>query len=301
MAVAYFKTFPLVTGSIFELAPSRVLWSPVEWVMVKSVLLPMNVLASALPAPLLPAFAPKNELPFPVVTLPASSPKYELLAPAVLSNPEDDPKNELPAPVVGLPASTRANRLFVPGRVKTRTPPRLNCVVAFRMFAPNVPATFNEPGTWTVSAFLPGTTVLLVLTTAPEPIAVAKLRPSAPTLVKLPTRVLFAPVLLFRPVSRPKKELPAPVSLKSPALCPKNELSGPELVRNPAACPKKELLSPLFLLPEFIPKKELLVPNVFVCPAACPKNEFSPPVVLCAPASSPKKELTSPVVLLNPA
>ena len=71
------------------------------------------------------------------------------------------------------PADCPTKRLPAVDALNTREEPRLNCVVAFRIFAPSVPATFKAPGTCTVSALLPSTTVLLVLTTALAPIAVA--------------------------------------------------------------------------------------------------------------------------------
>src|SRR5687768_12604801 len=82
------------------------------------------------------------------------------------------------------------------------------------------PPTLNPPATWTVSAGLPRTTVLLALTVAPAPIAVALVRLPLATLAEEPTRVLFSPVVLFVPASLPTNELFGPVELLKPAPLP---------------------------------------------------------------------------------
>ena len=65
--------------------------------------------------------------------------------------------------------------------------------------------------------------MLLVLTTAPAPMAVAFVRLPEPTSARLPKSVLLLPVVLLCPVLAPKKELLSPVELKA-AYPPKNEL-----------------------------------------------------------------------------
>ncbi len=112
----------------------------------------------------------------------------------------------------------------------------------------------NLPGNATVSTGRPNTTVLLVVTTAPDPIAVAKLRSSTETSALSPMIVLLEPVVFEKPDRTPKKELLPPVVLANP---------------------------------EILPKKELLKPVVLALPELRPKNEFSPPVVFARPESLP--------------
>ena len=97
------------------------------------------------------------------------------------------------------------------------------------------------PGTRTVSALLPRTTVLLDKTVESAPMAVAWLRPSPPTLALLPMRVLFVPTRLKAPVFVPKNELLAPDVLLCPAFKPTNELFSPVVLFSPARLPKNEL------------------------------------------------------------
>src|SRR5438876_114720 len=103
--------------------------------------------------------------------------------------------------------------------------------------------TLRLPGTCTMSAPLPRTTVLLDETTEPAPTAVAWSRPSLPTLALLPMMVLLAP---------------AP--LPAPALLPTNALSLPAVL----------------LMPAFAPTNELALPAVLICPAPMPANRLFP-------------------------
>src|SRR5438034_382538 len=120
--------------------------------------------------------------------------------------------------------------------------------------------TLRLPGTCTMSAPLPRTTVLLDETTEPAPTAVAWSRPSLPTLALLPMMVLLAPTPLPAPALLPKNELSPPVALPAPALAPKNELALPAVL----------------LMPAFAPTNELALPAVLICPAPMPANRLFP-------------------------
>src|SRR6266480_371477 len=71
----------------------------------------------------------------------------------------------------------------------------------------------RKPGTRTKSlpSALPSTIVLLVLTLASEPMAVAWSRPAEPTFAPSPIMVLLLPVVLLLPALNPTKVLFAPV------------------------------------------------------------------------------------------
>ncbi len=197
--------------STFALAPSSVLLLPGAKDTSKSALSPMNVLLFPVPVKLPPASRPKTEFPLPVVVAPALSPKNELFVPVVVETPVIGPTKTLPTPVALGPEETPANRLSLFVRCSTRMPPKLNCVVALRMFAPNAPPTFNAPGICTVSAGrwipryspagLPMTIVSLVPTTANAPMAVAFVRLFAPTFANEPMTVLSLPVVLLLPTN----------------------------------------------------------------------------------------------------
>src|ERR1035437_2841100 len=73
------------------------------------------------------------------------------------------------------------------------------------------PVTFKAPGTCTVSAALPSVTVLLALTIAPVPMAVAPFKAPLPTFASVPIIVLFPPVVFVVPAPVPKNELLLPV------------------------------------------------------------------------------------------
>src|SRR6185369_9715620 len=138
-----------------------------------------------------------------------------------------------------------------------------------------LPAKFRLPGICTVSALLPKTSVLLVLTTVPEPKAEANVRLLTPTFAFLPISVLFAPVVLVCPVKAPTKTLAAPVVVNCPAPCPKYELRLAVVLPSPAPSPKKEFESPVELFaPAVEPKKELRSPVVVPTPENWPKKEF---------------------------
>ena len=68
------------------------------------------------------------------------------------------------------------------------------------------PATVKLPGILTLSAGRPRTTVLLVETIEPAPIAVANVRLPEATFDKEPIIVLLAPVELLEPARIPKNE-----------------------------------------------------------------------------------------------
>src|SRR5439155_1708078 len=120
--------------------------------------------------------------------------------------------------------------------------------------------TLRLPGTCTMSAPLPRTTVLLDETTEPAPTAVAWSRPSLPTLALLPMMVLLAPAPLPAPALLPKYHLLPPVALPAPALAPKNEL----------------VLPAVLFMPAFAPTNELALPAVLICPAPMPANRLFP-------------------------
>src|SRR5688500_9078668 len=73
------------------------------------------------------------------------------------------------------------------------------------------PLTFKVPGTRTVSEERPSTTELLLLTVAPDPMAVAKLRFPAPTFAPEPISVFEKPVVFRLPAPWPKNEFSLPV------------------------------------------------------------------------------------------
>ena len=85
-----------------------------------------------------------------------------------------------------------------------------------------LPVTLRLPGIRTVSRLLPKTTVLLVETTAPEPMAVALFRLFDKTSASAPMIVLLFPVVLVSPAFTPKNELLNPPVVPEPALSPKN-------------------------------------------------------------------------------
>lgn len=75
----------------------------------------------------------------------------------------------------------------------------------------NEPAALDSvPGTETASVALPMTTVSFALTTAPAPMAEAKLIPSEPTSAPKPMTVLLLPVVLVVPAALPMKVLLVP-------------------------------------------------------------------------------------------
>src|SRR6476661_104255 len=78
-------------------------------------------------------------------------------------------------------------------------------------------------------ALLPSTRLLLWLTVAPEPRAVALLRASLPTFAPLPIRVLLEPVTLAWPVPGPMNTLLPPEVVLRPLLKPLNTLLTPVL------------------------------------------------------------------------
>ena len=83
---------------------------------------------------------PKKALFVPdVFNAPAPEPNNEFPSPDVLALPAPQPKNELPPPELTCPAPRPRNRLFVPALLRMRLLLRLNCVVAFKMFAVPVP------------------------------------------------------------------------------------------------------------------------------------------------------------------
>src|SRR5205809_238040 len=137
--------------------------------------------------------------------------------------------------------------------------------------------TLRLPGTCTMSAPLPRTTVLLDETTEPAPTAVAWSRPSLPTLALLPMIVLLAPAPLPAPALLPTNVLSLPDVLPKPACAPKNELSPPVALPAPALAPKNELALPaVLLMPAFAPTNELALPAVLICPAPMPANRLFP-------------------------
>src|SRR6266576_3911289 len=152
------------------------------------------------------------------------------------------------------------------------------------------------PGTCTVSAPVPRTTVLLDLTMASVPMAVAWLRLPLPTLAPKPISVLYAPWLLARPVRKPKKELPTPVSFVCPAYLPKKEFWKPNVLLCPADEPKNELPKP---------KPTMLLASVMLfSPALLPTNRLSaiarstrwPPKLYCVAAFTMLPESVAPAV-----
>lgn len=209
--------------------PTKVLFEPVVFVdpadlprktLVAPVVLawPADLPKKALLNPVVfaePAEVPKNELSPPlIVEPPASNPKNELLTAVVLAAPADDPKNEFCCPVVlAVPAPTPAKMFPVPPTLNTALPPMLYCVLVLMIGILSVPEilTVSEPFA------LPSWIVLLVETTAPEPIAVAKLRPPEPAFVESPMKVLFEPVVFDAPADWPKNALPPPVVFAEPA------------------------------------------------------------------------------------
>src|SRR5262245_2010585 len=170
----------------------------------------------------MPARLPMNVLNEPLkVKLPASSPKKEFELPEVILAPAEAPKIELDSPVVCAPPEFLPTKiLLIPEVRKTLTPLMLYESPTLT----NGPWTSSTPRTSTVSTLLPRTTALLLLTTASAPIAVAKVRLSAPTFVFAPTRVRLPPAGLPRPAVCPRKTLSLPIVLFSPADCPKKEL-----------------------------------------------------------------------------
>ena len=77
--------------------------------------------------------------------------------------------------------------------------------------AEKVPVTVRLPGTRTVSAARPRTIESLLLTTAPEPTAVANVRVPAPTFASAPSSVFDVPVVFEVPVLSPTNVFELPV------------------------------------------------------------------------------------------
>src|SRR5437870_3031291 len=128
---------------------------------------------------------------------------------------------------------------------------------------------------------LPSTRLLLFVTCAFDPIAVALVIPGAPS-EPAPINVLPSSAVLDSPALSPKKEFPSAV------------------LRLPASNPKKALLLPVvFLEPAPAPKNELVEPVLLDFPAAFPKNELPPPVVLAIPVESPRNRLPSAGTLIR--
>src|SRR5688572_7645454 len=163
---------------------------------------------------------------------------------------------------------------------------------------------WRVPGILTASTLLPRTIELLLLTTAPAPMAVALTRSSEPTSAFQPNAVLKLPVVFELPERLPTKTLNDPLEFCPPVPSPKKEFSLPKVFSSPEHEPKKEFLNPLKPAPGLVslhasaPKKELLWPVVLVNPAELPKKALSMPSVLEKPALDPKKEL--PLAVLFP-
>ncbi len=89
-----------------------------------------------------------------------------------------------------------------------------------------LPSISTAPGIRTTSLPLarPSTRLLLVETTAPDPMAAAKLRLPEATSALRPMIVLLSPVVFVFPAPSPTRVLLPPVVLLWPANEPKNEL-----------------------------------------------------------------------------
>ena len=128
---------------------------------------------------------------------------------------------------------------------------------------PNTERINNLLFTSVSSLVRPSDTVLLAETVAPDPIAVAKERPSDPSEFA-PMYVLLFPAVFVSPAPLPRAELPKPVVLLNPAAWPKNALTAPVVLNLPESRPKKEFWSPVvFANPEERPKKELAPAKLF--------------------------------------
>src|SRR5437773_1239529 len=147
---------------------------------------------------------------------------------------------------------------------------------------------------------LPSTRLLLWVTEARFPMAVALAIPGAP-FADLPTNVFPLSAVLEMPALVPTKVFSLPDMLLKPALPPKKALELPKVFPEPALCPNKELLFAVVLAePANSPKKALKPPDELCWPAEAPKKEFRLPVALVKPADLPKKALPLPVALLTP-
>src|SRR5215471_419760 len=100
----------------------------------------------------------------------------------------------------------------------------------------------------TVTAVFPRRILLLALTTAPWPIAVALVRPSADTSAKAPMAVLLAPVVLLTSALAPLAVLLAPVVLFKSASDPLAVSLEPVVLFKSAWNPLAVLRTPVVLL-----------------------------------------------------
>src|SRR5882672_1376828 len=134
-------------------APSNVFLSPFAFtVVVKSAPAPTNVFNRPLELDC-PAPDPKKELEMPTpredtpkLFKPALKPKKVLSLPDALACPAWKPKKEFLLPdVFAWPLPTPAKRLLVPALLRMRSPPMLNCEVAFKTFPDSVPPAVPLP------------------------------------------------------------------------------------------------------------------------------------------------------------
>src|SRR5438128_832458 len=137
--------------------------------------------------------------------------------------------------------------------------------------------TLRLPGTCTMSAPLPRTTVLLDETTEPAPTAVAWSRPSLPTLALLPMMVLLAPAPLPAPALPPKNEFAPPAALLSPAFAPTNQLALPAVLICPAPMPANRLFPAAFNTR--LPPRLYCVAAFTVLPESVPPAVPSPEIL----------------------
>src|SRR5262245_57660044 len=110
--------------------------------------------------------------------------------------------------------------------------------------------------TWpsiTVTKVLPRRTLLLALTTAFAPIAVALDRFSAETLAATPMAVLRLPVVLLASALSPKAVLLLPVVLRKSALSPWALLKPPVVLLKSAKAPLALFKTPVVLLESALP------------------------------------------------
>src|SRR5262245_39264930 len=95
-------------------------------------------------------------------------------------------------------------------------------------------------------AIEPSTRLLLWLTIALAPIAVALVIPATP-FPEVPTMVLLCSTVLKKPADAPIKILLLPVELLNPVARPKNEVFAPVVFARPDFDPKHELRCPAVL------------------------------------------------------
>src|SRR5689334_22704858 len=109
----------------------------------------------------------------------------------------------------------------------------------------------------------PSTRLLLAVTRALEPTAVALVMPATP-LVESPRNELKLSVVLLPPVLPPMNALLEPVVLLIPETLPMAVLPSPRVLNWPDPAPKKVLWLALVWLPALMPKNEFWLPTRLV-------------------------------------